>query len=89
MHNTNCSYKDITVGKSVRNISTNVTKADFEKSLLKEGWKKAVSKDGKVTIYSKDGARYTVRDISKQSQLTVEFWAKVATGVTTKIRLGD
>ena len=89
VHNTKCSYKDITVGKSVRNISTNVTRTDFEKSLLGDGWKKAVSKDGKVTIYSKDGARYTVRDTSNQGQPTAEFWAKGATKVTTKIRLGD
>lgn len=89
VHNTNCGYKDITVGKSVRNIETNVTRTDFEKSLVEDGWKKSVSKDGKVTIYSKDGAQYTVRDISNQGQPTAEYWAKGATEVTTKIRLGS
>ncbi|MED4784873.1 polymorphic toxin-type HINT domain-containing protein [Brevibacillus choshinensis] len=89
VHDTNCGYKDITVGKSVRNISTNITRADFEKSLLDDGWAKAVRKDGKVTIYSKDGARYTVSDTSNQGQQTAEYWANGATEVTTKIRLGS
>lgn len=73
----------------MKNISTNVTRKEFEKSLLNDGWKKAVSKDGKVSIYSKDGARYTVRDTSNQGQQTAEFWAKGASEVTTKIRLGS
>ncbi|CAM3843210.1 polymorphic toxin-type HINT domain-containing protein [Marinicrinis lubricantis] len=88
VHNTSCSYKDITVGKSVKNVSTNVTRADFEKSLMEDGWSKSVSKDGKVTIYSKDGASYKVRDNSNQGQPTAEYWANGATQATTKIRLG-
>jgi hypothetical protein len=88
VHNTSCGYKDITVGKSVRNIETNVTRADFEKSLVGDGWTKSVSKDGKSTMYSKDGASYRIRDKSDQGLQTADYWAKGATGGTTKIRLG-
>ncbi|MFB5677041.1 polymorphic toxin-type HINT domain-containing protein [Paenibacillus terreus] len=88
VHNTQCGYKDITVGKSVRNIETNVTRVDFEKSLVKDGWTKSVSKDGKSTMYSKDGASYRIRDKSDQGLQTADYWAKGATKVTTKIRLG-
>ena len=88
VHNTNCGYKDITVGKSVRNIETNVTRADFEKSLVGDGWTKSVSKDGLSTIYSKDGASYRIRDKSNEGSKTAEYWAKGATKATTKIRLG-
>ncbi len=88
VHNTSCSYKDITVGKSVKNVSTNVTREDFEKTLIEDGWVKTGSKDGEISIFSKDGAKYTVRDTSNQGQPTAEFWGKGATEVTTKIRLG-
>jgi hypothetical protein len=33
VHNSSYSYKDITVGKSVRNIETNVTREELEKVL--------------------------------------------------------
>lgn len=89
VHNTQCGYKDITVGKSVKNVSTNVTKADFESSLLGDGWTKTVAKDGSATIYSKDGAKYVVRDKSNQGQQTADYYAKGSKAPTTKIRLGS
>lgn len=72
----------------MKNDSTNVTRADFEKILMGDGWIKSVSKDGKVTIYSKNDAQYKVRDNSNQGQPTAEYWANGATQATTKIRLG-
>ncbi|GKU75950.1 hypothetical protein L3i20_v203470 [Paenibacillus sp. L3-i20] len=88
VHNTECGYKDITVGKSVKNVSTNVKRADFESSLMGDGWTKTVTKDGSATIYSKDGAKYVVRDKSNQGQPTADFYAKGSDKPTTKIRLG-
>lgn len=85
---TQCGYNDITVGKSVRNIETNITRKEFEKSLEKDGWSKSVSKDGLSTIYSKDGASYRIRDKSDEGSKTADYWAKGATKVTMKIRLG-
>ncbi|MCL6458432.1 MAG: HINT domain-containing protein, partial [Gorillibacterium sp.] len=89
VHNTNCGYKDITVGKSVRNVETNVMRADFEKSLVGDGWTKTVTKDGSATIYSKDGAKYVVRDKSNQGQPTADYYANGSKEATTKIRLGS
>ncbi|MFL9982139.1 DUF6531 domain-containing protein [Paraburkholderia sediminicola] len=81
-------YKDITVGDSVRNIETDVGKAEFEANLRNDGWTQSLSKDGKMDIFTKDGNRYGVRDQSNQGQPTADYFPAGSKGATVKIRLG-
>ena len=50
-------YDEITRGKSVRNVQTDLTKDQFIKNLEAEGFKKSTS--GNVTILEKGGMRFT------------------------------
>jgi Pretoxin HINT domain len=89
VHNQNCGYVDITKGKSsVRNIQTDITRADFESTLQSNGWSKAVSKDGVSTVYSKDGATYAIRNKADSSLFpTADFTPAGAPKPTLKIRI--
>jgi Pretoxin HINT domain len=89
VHNQNCDYVDITKGKSsVRNIQTDITRADFESTLQSSGWSKTVSKDGVSTIYSKDGATYAIRNKADSSSFpTADFRPAGAPKPTLKIRI--
>ncbi len=80
-------YEDITKGKSITNILTDTTKADFGANLEKSGFVKSVSKDGKATIYTKGDAQYVVRDQSNQNQATADFFKEGQLKI--KIRLGS
>ena len=82
-------YKDGTVGDSVRNIKTDVGKAEFEANLRNDGWEQTLSKDGKTDIFTKDGNRYGVRDQSNQGQPTADYVPAGSKGATVKIRLGS
>lgn len=81
-------YEDITVGDSVRNIETDVGKAEFEANLRNDGWEQTMSKDGKMDIFTKDGNRYGVRDQSNQGQPTADYTPAGSKEATVKIRLG-
>jgi YD repeat-containing protein len=80
-------YTDITVGGSIRNIRTDVGKAEFEANLVESGYVKTLSKDGRADIFSKDGARYTVREDSNAGYPTAEYVPPGAPRGTIKIRL--
>ncbi|MEZ0604236.1 DUF6531 domain-containing protein [Paraburkholderia sp. IW21] len=80
-------YTDITTGGSIRNIRTDVGKAEFEANLLESGYVQSLSKDGKADIFAKDGARYTVRDDSNAGYPTAEYVPPGASRGTIKIRL--
>lgn len=80
-------YTDITVGRSTRNIQTDVGKAEFEANLRNDGWIQSLSKDGKADIFTKEGARYTVRDESNAGSPTADFVPLGAQRPTLKIRL--
>lgn len=82
-------YKDTTVGDSVRNIETDVGKAEFESNLRNDGWEQTLSKDGKMDIFTKDGNRYGVRDQSNQGQPTADYFPLGSKNATVKIRLGS
>lgn len=80
-------YEDITTGNSVRNIKTDVEKAEFEANLVESGYAQTLSKDGKADIFTKDGARYTVRNESNSGYPTAEYVPAGASRGTIKIRL--
>ncbi|WNC91881.1 DUF6531 domain-containing protein [Paraburkholderia sp. FT54] len=80
-------YEDITAGNSIRNIRTDVEKAEFEANLVESGYVQTLSKDGKADIFTKDGARYTVRNESNSGYPTAEFVPAGAPRGTIKIRL--
>jgi RHS repeat-associated protein len=79
-------YVDVTVkGARVRNIATNVPKAEFEATLLQNGFTKTVVGGGKVSEFTKGALRYTTRGFSKSGPPTAEVFVN---GVRTmKIRL--
>ncbi|MFM0054013.1 DUF6531 domain-containing protein [Paraburkholderia phytofirmans] len=80
-------YEDTTTGNSVRNIKTDVEKAEFEANLVESGYAQTLSKDGKADIFTKDGARYTVRNESNSGYPTAEYVPAGASRGTIKIRL--
>jgi YD repeat-containing protein len=80
-------YIDITTGGSIRNIRTDVGKAEFEANLVESGYVRSLSKDGRADIFSKDGARYTVREESSSGYPTAEYVPAGAPRGTVKIRL--
>jgi RHS repeat-associated protein len=81
-------YQDITKGGSVRNVQTDVKRADFESNLSANGWKRSTSKDGLTTIFEKDGARYVVRDNAKSTGTpTADYYAPGSGDITLKIRM--
>lgn len=81
-------YTDITVGRSTRNIETDVGKAEFEANLRDNGWEQTLTKDGKSDIFTKDGNRYGVRDQSNEGRPTADYFPTGAEQATVKIRLG-
>jgi RHS repeat-associated protein len=80
-------YIDKTEGSSVANRATNVSREEFEKSLAESGWERSVSQNGKVSIFQKDGAKYTVRDFSKEGSKTAEYFRSGSDEASLKIRL--
>jgi Rhs family protein len=78
-------YTDITARNSIRNIKTDVEKAEFEANLLDSGYVKTLSKDGKADIFTKGDKTYTVRDESNAGYPTADVYINGAK--TTKIRL--
>ena len=80
-------YTDITTGGSIRNVRTDVGKAEFEANLVESGYVQSLSKDGKADIFSKDGARYTVREDSNAGYPTAEYVPAGSPRGTIKIRL--
>ena len=81
-------YNDITKGNSVKNIQTDVKRADFESNLSANGWNKSTSKDGLTTIYEKDGAKYVIRDNAKSTGTpTADFYKAGSNEVNIKIRM--
>jgi YD repeat-containing protein len=78
-------YTDITAGRSVRNIKTDVEKAEFEANLVESGYAQTLSKDGKADIFTKGDKTYTVRDESNAGFPTADVYVNGTR--TTKIRL--
>ncbi|MFM0155523.1 DUF6531 domain-containing protein [Paraburkholderia sediminicola] len=79
-------YTDMTVGRSVRNVRTDVGKAEFEANLRSDGWVQTLSKDGKADIFTKGERQYTVRDDSNEGSITAGY-AVGGGKATVKIRL--
>ncbi|MGN4152250.1 RHS repeat domain-containing protein [Burkholderia gladioli] len=79
-------YYNITKGRSIRNIETDIPKAEFEANLTSGGWTKTLSKDGKADIFRKNGAEYSVRDKSNAGVPTANYIPKGAEHPTLKIR---
>ncbi|WGS52032.1 DUF6531 domain-containing protein [Paraburkholderia sp. D15] len=80
-------YTDITVGRSTRNVETDVGKGEFEANLRNDGWAEKVSSDGKTDIFTKGDLKYTVREHSNAGSPTAEYFPAGATSATLKIRL--
>ena len=79
-------YTDITTGGSIRNIRTDVGKAEFEANLVESGYMQTLSKDGKSDIFTKGESQYTVRDESNSGYITADV--KSGGANIAKIRLG-
>jgi YD repeat-containing protein len=79
-------YTDITTGGSIRNIRTDVGKAEFEANLVESGYVQTLSKDGKADIFTKGDSQYTVRDNSNSGFITADV--KSGGSNIAKIRLG-
>jgi hypothetical protein len=84
---TTSEWADATEGYSVRNVETDVTKAEFEANLRNDGWVQTLSKDGKTDIFTKGDRKYTVRENSKSGGPTAEYFPTGAEKATVKIRL--
>lgn len=80
-------YTDITTGSSIRNIRTDVGKAEFESNLVESGYAQSFSKDGKADIFTKGESQYTVRDDSNAGYITADV--KSGGSNIAKIRLGE
>ncbi|BCQ57499.1 RHS repeat domain-containing protein [Burkholderia gladioli] len=79
-------YFKNTKGRSVRNIETDVPKAEFEANLVNGGWSKGLSKDGKSDIFQKNDLKYVTRDESNAGFPTADYYPAGATQATLKIR---
>ena len=79
-------YTDITTGGSIRNIRTDVGKAEFEANLVENGYMQTLSKDGRADIFTKGESQYTVRDNSNSGYITADV--KTGGSNIAKIRLG-
>jgi hypothetical protein len=84
---TTSEWTEITEGSSVRNVETDVSKAEFEANLRNEGWTQTLSKDGKTDIFTKGDLKYTVREHSNAGGPTAEYFPPGAKQGTLKIRL--
>ena len=82
------SYKDITIGKSIPNRATNVTKNKFVRNLVNAGWKKSISKDGQAIILTKNGQRYSLRKKANSYDGWTANYSPNGKKDTLKIRLG-
>ncbi|MGA2346640.1 MAG: RHS repeat-associated core domain-containing protein [Candidatus Sulfotelmatobacter sp.] len=81
-------YNDVTAGRSMMNVSTNVTPEEFGENLKDSGWKESTNTKGTIQ-YTKDGAKYSVYPKSSStSGPTAEYTPAGATRATLKIRLG-
>jgi hypothetical protein len=80
-------YQNITTGRSVKNIQTDVSKKTFEKNLESSGWSK--TSRGEINTYSKDGAKYTTRNESNQGSKTADYTPNSQKKASVKIRLKD
>ncbi|WP_082750666.1 DUF6531 domain-containing protein [Burkholderia sp. MSMB0856] len=81
------AVKDITIGRSVRNVETDVGRAEFGANLTKDGWAHNLAKDGKTDIFAKNGERFTIRNDSNAGMPTAEYIPAGAKKATLKIRL--
>jgi hypothetical protein len=78
-------YDEITQGKSVRNVQTDITKEQFVTNLEANGFKKTTS--GNVTILEKGNTRFVVYDVSKSTGAPSAAMSKSGEGQSLKIRL--
>ncbi len=77
-------YKDITQGGSLRNVQTDISKADFIKNLTESGYK--MTQSGNATILDNGVNRYAVYDVATSTGGPSAAFSKGA-GETLKIRL--
>lgn len=80
-------YQNVTTGRSVRNIQTDVTRESFESTLQSNGWSKTTQNG--VNHFTKDNARYTTRSNSNCGNPTADYYPNGIGKPTTKIRLGE
>lgn len=84
MGSTSSQYLDITTGKSIRNIQTDVSKSDFIKNMEASGYK--ATRSGNVVLLDNGVNRYTVYDVAKSTGGPTAVQS-VAGEQTLKIRL--
>lgn len=85
MGTTSSAYQEITKGGSVRNVQTDVSKADFIKNLQESGYK--MTKSGNATILDNGSTRYVVYDVAKSTGGPSAAFSKAGEGQSLKIRL--
>jgi hypothetical protein len=79
-------YIDITTGRSIRNIKTDVGKGEFEANLRDSGYAQTLSSDGRSDIFIKGNLKYTIRDNSNAGYPTADVFSNG--DQIGKIRLG-
>ncbi|HKU77549.1 MAG TPA: LamG-like jellyroll fold domain-containing protein [Pyrinomonadaceae bacterium] len=85
MGTTSTSYQEVTKGGSIRNVQTDITKAEFIKNLQGAGYK--VTKSGTVTILENGNNRYVIYDVAKSTGGPSAAFSKIGQGQSLKIRM--
>jgi hypothetical protein len=85
MGTTTTLYQDSTQGGSIRNVQTDVTKAEFIQNLQGAGYK--VTKSGAVTILENGTSRYAIYDVASSTKGPSAAFSKIGEGQSLKIRL--
>ncbi|MDQ7977819.1 DUF6531 domain-containing protein [Paraburkholderia sp. SARCC-3016] len=81
-------YEVITVGKSVRNIQTDISRAEFEANLVANGYtREVVNPKRNVILYSKDNVSYSVRDDARSTGTPTADYRRGTDPISVKIRL--
>jgi RHS repeat-associated protein len=79
------TYQEITKGGSVRNVQTDVTKAEFIKNLQESGY--TMTKNGPVTVLDNGSMRYVVYDVAKSTGGPSAAFSRIGEGQSLKIRM--
>lgn len=83
------TYKDVTTGKSIRNVGTSATHWEFRANLRASGWSRLKTSDGRAEVFEKGNAKYVLRNKADQYDgWTADFYADKHGPITSKIRLG-
>jgi RHS repeat-associated protein len=81
-------FQDGTARSSTaRSINSDLTRAEFEASLIESGWHGSASKDGRIMNYTLGGAKYSLRsDEHSNSGPTADYYGPGSREIELKLR---